>query len=267
MKSFKYCIIILSLPALWACQKEFDQQGCTDPIAVNYEPRALHEDGSCAYNQAVQTIWQNGERGGWNNNLTEGAFRLEVCRGSAEETLHTVDSLTEYSTLALSTAGGDRHLSWFSLINETDARDFAEGTLRFECRTVEGSSPEFVKLFISGKLPGDQNCPEYRRSTFVEISTHSFNDSTFTTVSIPIRHFEQIMMARVNVVCGFDFEGERNSALEVDNIRWSANRTPDPPAPEEPEEETEEESAETEEINPDGSGETGEGETGGEDNG
>ncbi|MFN2423560.1 MAG: hypothetical protein ABR572_07270 [Cryomorphaceae bacterium] len=235
MNFSKFHVLILCLPLFWACQKEFDQKGCTDPIAVNYEPRALHEDGSCAYNQAVQTIWNNGERGGWNNNLTEGAFRLEVCEGTADEVLHTVDSLSEYRTLSLSTAGAERHLSWFSLINETDARDFTEGTLRFECRTVEGGSPEFIKLFISGKLPGQQSCTDYRRSTYVEISTHSFNDSTFTTVSIPIRHFEQIMMARVNVVCGFDFEGDRNSAVEVDNIRWSANRIPDPEPEAEPE--------------------------------
>lgn len=244
MNFYKFRILVLCLPLMWACQKEFDQKGCTDPIAVNYEPRALHEDGSCAYNQSVQTIWQNGQRGGWNNNLTEGAFRLEVCQGSADEAVHTVDSLSEYRTLSLSTAGAERHLSWFTLINETDARDFTEGTLRFECRTVEGGSPEFIKLFISGKLPGDQGCPEFRRSTYVEISTHSFTDSAWTTVSVPIRHFEQIMMARVNVVCGFDFEGERNSAVEVDNVRWSANRIPDPEPEPEPEEETEEEEEE-----------------------
>lgn len=263
MNFSKFHVLILCLPLLWACEKEFDQKGCTDPIAVNYEPRALHEDGSCEYNKAVQTIWKNGERGGWNDNLTEGAFRLEVCAGSADEVLHTVDSLNEYSTLALSTAGAERHLSWFSLINETDARDFTEGTLRFECRTVEGGSPEFIKLFMSGKLPGEQNCPDFLRSTYVEISTHSFNDSTFTTVSVPIRHFEQVVMARVAVVCGFDFEGERNSAIEVDNIRWSANRIPDPePEPEEDPEEEEVDNAEEEEVDSEDDAEGGSEETG-----
>lgn len=251
--------VFAGLPLLFACEKEFDQRGCTDPIAVNYEPRALHEDGSCAYNQAVQMIWSNGTRGGWNGNLTEGAYRLQVCAGAAEEWVHAPDSLTEYRTLSLTTAGGEEHLSWFTLINETDARDFTEGSLRFDCRITEGGSPDFVKLFISGKVPGEQGCAPYRRSTFVEISTHSFNDSTFTPVTVPIRNFGQLMMARVEVVCGFEFEGERNTSVEIDNLRWSANQDPDPEPEAEPEPEEEEETEASEEEETEAEGEESEG--------
>lgn len=233
--------VFAALPLLFACQKEFDQRGCTDPIAVNYEPRALHDDGSCAYNQAVQMIWSNGMEGGWNGNLTEGAYRLEVCAGAAEQRVHAPDSLTEYRTLSLTTAGGEDHLSWFTLINERDARDFTEGSLRFDCRITEGGSPQFVNLFISGKVPGEPECTPYRRSTFVEISTHSFNDSVFTPVIIPIRNFGQLMMARTEVVCGFEFSGERNTSVEIDNLRWSANQDPDPEPVEEADPEDEEE--------------------------
>lgn len=262
----KFCLRILffaGLPLLFACQKEFDQRGCTDPIAVNYEPRALHEDGSCTYNQAVQMIWSNGEGGGWNGNLTEGAYRLVACAGAAEELVHSPDSVTEYRTLSLSTAGAEQHLSWFTLINETDARDFTEGSLRFDCRITEGGSPDFVNLFISGKVPGQTECAPYRRSTFVEISTHSFNDSTFTTVTVPIRNFGQLMMARVEVVCGFEFEGERNTSVEIDNLRWSANLDPDPEPVAESEVEAVEEDAESDpeaqDEDPEADSEDGEG--------
>ncbi len=211
-----------------ACDKDWDQSGCTDPIAINYEPRALHDDGTCAYNKAEQVIWTNGQRGGWNGDAFQGAFRHEVCDGIALDLTHTIDSTSTYQSLLLSTAGGNRHMSFFSIINERDARDFAEGTLRFDARIVESGAPAYIDLFISGKNIVSNECAPFRRSGTVEISTHSLNDSVFVPVTIPLRHFDKIMMARVEVVCGFVFEGERNTGIEIDNLRWSANRDPDP---------------------------------------
>lgn len=219
---------LLSLAVLFsACNKDSDQTGCTDPIAVNYDPSALREDGSCTYNQAEQIIWSDGFWGGWNENLTEGAFRLEVCRGEVLELEQEMDSVTTKQSLLFTTAGGEQHLSYFTLINEHDARDFVEGTLRFDCKIQEGASPEFVQLFISGKLPSAGDCPSHMRSDFVEISTHSFNDSLYTPVVVPIRHFDKLLMSRIQVVCGFQFEADRNMGIEVDNIRWVANRDPE----------------------------------------
>jgi hypothetical protein len=223
--SFKNILPICLLILLVSCNKDPKQEGCTDPIAANYDPSALKDDGTCAYNQSEQIIWQSGMIGGWNEDLVEGAYDLQVCEGMIEVMEEARDSATVVETLYLGTGGGFSHKSYFTLINEQDARDFAEGSLRFDARVTdtEDGSPDFIKLFISGKIAENGNCEPFRRSTYVEISTHSFNDSTFTPVNVTIREFEQIMMARVQVVCCLEFEGERSTGIEIDNLRWVAN--------------------------------------------
>jgi len=213
------------LAMLVSCNKEGDRKGCTDHIAANYDPRALTEDGTCLYNDAIQSIWVDGERGGWNGDLQEGAFKHELCAGELSEIENQIDSATTESTLYLGTGGGTKHLSYFSIINERNARDFNNGSLQMDVRVTdtEDGAPEFVKLFISGKLWQEDDCDLYRRSDYIEISTHSFNDSTFTKVNVPILRFEEIMMAHVNVVCGIEFEGLRSTGIEVNNIQWIAN--------------------------------------------
>ncbi|MCZ4409208.1 hypothetical protein O3Q51_10325 [Cryomorphaceae bacterium 1068] len=221
----KIYIPIFALLLLTSCNKDPKQEGCTDPIAVNYDASALKDDGTCQFNQAEQMIWQAGLVGGWNGDLVEGAYSLNVCEGITEVMEEARDSATVAETLYLGTGGGFTHRSYFTLINEQDARDFAEGSLQFDARVTdtEDGSPDFIKVFISGKVAANGGCEPYRRSEYVNISTHSFNDSTFTPVNITIREFEQIMMARVQVVCGMEFEGERSTGVEIDNLRWVAN--------------------------------------------
>ena len=216
---------IFAILLLASCNKDPKQEGCTDPIAVNYDASALKDDGSCQFNRAEQIIWQAGMTGGWNGDLVEGAYSLNVCEGISEVMEEPVDSATVLETLYLGTGGGFSHRSFFTLINEHDARDFAEGSLQFDAKVTdtEQGSPDFIKLFISGKITDDGPCEPYRRSEYVEISTQSFNDSIFTPVNITIREFEKIMMARVEVVCGVEFEGERSTGIEIDNLRWVAN--------------------------------------------
>lgn len=218
-----FSILVISLLA--SCNKDPKQEGCTDPIAVNYDASALKEDGSCHYNQAEQIIWQAGFLGGWNGDLVEGAYDLNVCEGITEVMEEVLDSVSVMETLYLGTGAGFSHRSFFTLINEQEARDFAEGSLQFDARvtdTDEGS-PEFIKLYISGKIVDVGICEAHRRSDYVEISTQSFNDSIFTPVNITIREFDQITMARVQVVCGMEFDGERSTGIEIDNLRWVAN--------------------------------------------
>ena len=217
-------LIVFALASLTSCNKDPDQSGCTDPHSINYDPAALRSDNSCEYNDAEQVIWRNGKRGGWNNDLQQGAFRMESCAGDINETTNQKDSATVESTLYFGTGGGYEHKSYFSLINERNARDFAEGSLRMGIRIIEGSAPDYIRLYIGGKILQSEGCNPHRRSDFVEISTHSFNDSLFTTVNIPIRSFDKIQMAHVNVVCGFQFEGERSMGFEVNEIRWVANK-------------------------------------------
>lgn len=224
MNSKLYLPVFATL-LLVSCNKDPKQEGCTDPIAVNYDASALKDDGSCQFNQSEQIIWQAGLTGGWNADLVEGAYSLNVCEGVVEMMEEVRDSASVEETLYLGTGAEFTHRSYFSLINERDARDFAEGSLRFDARVTdtEDGSPDFIKLFISGKIAEDNGCEPYRRSEYVEISTQSFNDSTFTPVNITIRKFEKIMMARVQVVCGMEFEGERSTGIEIDNLRWVAN--------------------------------------------
>ncbi|MCH2213997.1 MAG: hypothetical protein MK086_02390 [Flavobacteriales bacterium] len=224
MQSKIFSLAFLGLVFMSSCNKDPKQDGCTDPTALNYDASALKDDGSCEFNQKEQIIWQSGLTGGWNGDLIEGAYSLNVCEGVTQIMTEEIDSLTTTETLYLGTGADFKHKSYFTLINEHDARDFAEGSLRFDARVLGGDdgSPDFIKLFISGKIADDGNCDSYRRSEYVEISTQSFNDSTFTPVNITIREFEKIMMARVQVVCGMEFDGERNTGIEIDNLRWVA---------------------------------------------
>lgn len=211
---------------LYSCDKDPEQTGCTDQYAVNYDPSALKDDESCEFNDAEQLIWTDGMRGGWNGDLQEGAFRMDVCAGEMMEISIELDSATVEKSLYLGTGGGTEHQSYFSVINEQNARDFAEGSLRMGVRISEAESgaPEYIRLYIGGKILQSESCEPHRRSDFVEISTHSFNDSLYTEVNIPIRHFDEIMMAHVNVLCGIQFEGERSTGIEIDEIRWVANK-------------------------------------------
>lgn len=222
MKLHYYIPVLLIAILVASCTKENEQTGCTDPHAVNYEPRALKDDGSCQFNQAEQVIWAEGQTGGWNDDLVEGAYSLNICEGVSDIMTEERDSITSIETLYLGTGADFMHRSYFTLINEQDARDFAEGSLRFDARVSsdDAGSPDFIKVFISGKIAQEGTCEPYRRSEYVEISTQSFNDSTFTPVNITIREFEQIMMARVQVVCGMEFDGDRNTGIEINNLRW-----------------------------------------------
>jgi len=221
----KTFLITAGIFVLVSCDKDPEQVGCTDPYSVNYDPSALKDDGTCIYNDKEQLIWANGMRGGWNGDLLQGAFKLNICAGESHEEVQEVDSATVESSLYLGTGGGLEHKSYFSLINEQNARDFAEGSLRMGLRIsdAEGGAPEYIRFYIGGKILQTEECNPHRRSDFVEISTHSLNDSIYTDVNIPIRDFDKIMMAHVNVVCGIQFEGERSTGIEVDDIRWVAN--------------------------------------------
>ncbi len=224
--SFRIFTLCLPILVLVSCDKDPEQTGCTDQYAVNYDPGALKEDGSCVYNDAEQIIWSEGMGGGWNDDLLQGAFRMDVCSGEITEIVQELDSVSMEHSLYFGTGGDTQHRSYFSVINEQNARDFAEGSLRMGIRVSDTKSgaPEYIRLYIGGKILQTESCDPHRRSDFVEISTHSFNDSIYTPVNIPLRDFDQIMMAHVNVVCGIQFEGERSTGIEVSEIRWVANK-------------------------------------------
>jgi len=220
------------------CDKDPAQVGCTDPIAVNYDPQALEEDGTCAYNDASQSIWNNGVYGGWNGDVLSATYSMQACWGAISERLQIdslpidsllidtllADSVMQRTSLVFSADESERHRSYVTLINDQNARDYAEGSLRFDCRIPAEGSPELFNVFIGGKLPQQGSCDPYRRSDFVTVSTVSLNDSTFSTVEIPIRTFDKIMMANVEVVFGLEFDAALGQGIEVDNIRWTANK-------------------------------------------
>lgn len=223
LHSCRFYLLIFSTFVILSCSKDPDQSGCTDPLAANYNPAALRSDNSCTYNDATQMIWHNGMRGGWNNDLQQGAFNLETCAGDVREMMYEVDSIHTQHTLYFGTDDGNYHKSVFSVINVQNGRDFAEGSLQMGIRLIDETYPDYIQLYINGKIQDHSDCTPHNRSDFVKISTHAFTDSTFTEVNIPIRDFAKIQMANIHVVCGIEFEGERNSGIEVDEIKWVAN--------------------------------------------
>lgn len=224
MRNVYITSILFSAVIMISCNKDPKQEGCTDPTAINFDTSALKEDGSCQYNLSEQVIWREGMLGGWNGDQIQGAFLFNLCDGFSEVLSEEVDSVTTIETLYLGTGTSSEHKSIFTLLNQQDGRSFAEGSLRFDARidSLEDRSPEFMRLFIDGKITEFGTCAPYKRSGFVDISTQSFNDSTFTPVNITLRDFDDITMSQIDLVCGFEFEGEPNTGIEIDNLRWVA---------------------------------------------
>jgi hypothetical protein len=235
MNAPRLYLFLAALAFVMGCDKDRDQSGCTDPLAVNYDPRALRSNGDCVYNDAQQLIWSNGTWGGWNGNLMQGGFIQHTCAGTVEIIEQVIDSIPADSTLpsgALVTAKYKRlgasqngaHKSYISLLNTRNGTNFAEGSLRFSCRLDALGSPAVLRLFVNGKLPDQgQGCPMFLRSDYVDISTASFTDSTFTEVNIPMRDFAKLRMAQIDVICGFEYSSIPGSGLIIDNLRWVAH--------------------------------------------
>lgn len=58
MKTLYFCISLLIIGAVFSCKKN-KTQGCTNPIAENYNPNAEEEDGSCKIRGCIDPLSAN----------------------------------------------------------------------------------------------------------------------------------------------------------------------------------------------------------------
>lgn len=89
---FKYTAFLITLIVVFAaCSKHDEREGCTDPVAINYNSLAVTDDGTCEYLDSSFTIWSNGKTGFWGDEFT-GAFTVRSCYTDTSTILLNPDS-------------------------------------------------------------------------------------------------------------------------------------------------------------------------------
>lgn len=247
---YRFPLFLLLLSVVFSSCSDPDQNGCTDPLACNYDASAMKDDGSCTLCTTHQEIWAGGNWGAWNGNSAQGAIVLEVCEGSYSifSTLPVLPDTTANDTISSDTIPADtipvdptpvdlprdtvlqlwtnengQHLSYFTLLNSQNGQPYTEGSLRFSIKKASTTTAEVIRVFIDGNIHQNTFCGSIMRSGYVDISSHAFTDSAFTEVSIPIRDFADISTGDIHIVSGFKFNGPDSTGFEFRNIRWSTS--------------------------------------------
>ena len=83
----------LILIAFTACKPDDLNPGCTDPFALNHNPLAAEDDGSCTYLDSSFSIW-NGTTGTWGPNPSTGNIEIIACQGVADTI--SIDSIAGF---------------------------------------------------------------------------------------------------------------------------------------------------------------------------
>lgn len=206
--------------ALVACDREEEIVGCTDHLAENHDPRATVDDGSCTYSSESQTIWKDGVPGGWNGNLTTYGFVPTVCSGDFQTGTDT--GAAPVPGILITDASGNLNVQ-FRLTNPRTARNYIEGFVHFEIAKPEGSDLSTFAIYLHGKAVDNQGaCGEYIRTDLLELSAAALSSAT-TTVSVPFRDFNELLLADIAIGFGIAVENATpdSEVLHINNIRWT----------------------------------------------
>lgn len=219
------CLVVLSVLVFSACTKDDERTGCTDPIASNYDPSALHNDGSCTYESRQEIIFSNGEFWGWQSDTLDGGYIVEVCEGQVDivEEEPRDSSQVQYLRVRADMQTGNAKFR-VRIVNPRDGRPFRNGNVRFDARLPhQDPVPEFL-TFIHGKLVDEgTDCGQFIRSDYQGFVPTGLNDSTFAEVELPILSYPKIMLANIEGVYGLEVRNAQPGAdvLHLNNIRWT----------------------------------------------
>lgn len=213
--------LIFTAALMVACDRNEEIAGCTDHLSENHDPRATVDDGSCTYSEETQLVWKNGEPGGWNGELFTYGIVPTACRGTMIVEADTSDQANKPAVLATD-ANGNVNVQ-FNLMNSRSAQNYIEGYVHVDIQRADSMVIPNFEIYVHGKVvDSDHNCGEFIRSEKLQFSALALSD-TPTTLSVPFRDFNQLLLGDLNVLFGISLSGaEPNSeVLKINNIRWT----------------------------------------------
>ena len=212
-----------------SCRKsESEIQGCMDPASLDYDPRATIDDGSCSYWDLNYVLWQNGEEGVWGPNESTQDMRFLSCKGTVDTTLFNNGTDSTLVLFFERDAVENTASMLLSTINSVDAVEFKNGYLQFEALLPNNSGISTFQVKISGTVQTNSGvCGTRSLSDLINISTDVLNDSTFTTIQLPIVDFQKKDFVDIQDIMSIQATNSDLSAndtlLMVRNIQWFSN--------------------------------------------
>ena len=221
--------LALALPmAMVSCKKD-PTQGCTDPLATNYDLTVDEDDGSCDYLDSTITVWANGAPGVWGLNAATGAIEILGCQGQVDTITLNPDTLGngDQALYVMRDAMGDFFIA-ARILNPQYAFDFANGYLVFDAMKGPNSTIDQLDLNIHGSTCFTPSACEGNvcLSSPVTINTDNLTDSTWSTYTIPLTDFARRYLQSSDVLfCMKDrYTGAGgDTLLFVRNIYWKTN--------------------------------------------
>ena len=211
-------------------KKDGDRPGCTDSVADNYNPLANMDDGSCEYTTVEYTLWGQ-EAGFWGNDPFLQAVELVPCLGVVDTITLSQDTLgnTERAFFVMKDTNGSFRFA-VTIINPVVAQDFKNGEVKMDVMLGDSSMVQTFETYIQGGSCGVfPTCSDICVSSPQTVSTAALNDSTFTTISIPINQYaarnlnqlqNALTISQTGVMTGND------TVLVIRNVKWSFNPNP-----------------------------------------
>lgn len=203
-----------------ACDRNESKFGCTDPTAVNYDPDADQPDGSCTYADYEQKIWDDGIPGGWDGNTFVHGILIDGCHGTVDTT-----QAGGKTSISLVKAADGKFGMTATIANRREVEAFNKGYLKFDALVPATSDVITLDLFLHGTYCPQSNCGVICRSDFLAVSTAALNDSTFSTISVPLSDFTGASFRDMDIVfgCTQTVQTGSDTVIYINNIRWTSN--------------------------------------------
>ena len=217
--TISFCFMLL---ALSSCREDERRVGCTDPRALNYDPLAEISSNTCEYPQKTQMIWNNGLAGSWEDEQFTGAILISTCFGYLGFDTLTPDSTTEIPVMVLSRDEQDRFGMKAEITNRRDVDEYTDGFLLFDVMLADSNNVITFNTYLHGTNCPHTNCDATCTSERVAIATNNLNDSTFTTVVVPLSEYVNKSLLDMNLVFAInDTIGSGNdTVMFIRNIFW-----------------------------------------------